>query len=55
VHAVLEWSGIPTLPYLRPIIGDGSILLNNSPVRKPVDVKPRDSIRVGPYRMSIAQ
>ncbi len=55
VHAVLEWSGIPTLPYLRPIIGDGSIRINNAPVRKPVDVKPRDSISVGPYRMSIVQ
>ncbi len=53
VHAVLEWSGIPNLPYLRPIIGDGSVKIGNLPIHRPAELGPDDSFWVGPYEMSL--
>jgi len=53
VHAVLEWSGIPNRPYLRPIIGDGSVKIGDAPIRKPAELAPDDSFWVGPYQMSL--
>ncbi len=53
VHAVLEWSGIPNRPYLRPIIGDGSVKIGDAPIRKPAELAPDDSFWVGPYQLSL--
>lgn len=53
VHAVLEWSGIPNRPYLRPIIGDGSVRIGEAPIRKPAELAPDDSFWVGPYQLSL--
>lgn len=53
IHAVLEWSGIPNRPFLRPIIGDGSVRVNDTQVAKPVELAPDDHIWIGPYRISI--
>jgi serine/threonine protein kinase len=53
VHAVLEWSGIPNRPYLRPIIGDGSVKIGDSPIHRSAELAPDDSFWVGPYEMSL--
>ena len=53
VHAVLEWSGIPNRPYLRPIIGDGSVKINEEPIRRAAELAPDDSFWVGPYELSL--
>ncbi|MCA9691337.1 MAG: FHA domain-containing serine/threonine-protein kinase [Nannocystaceae bacterium] len=55
VHAVLEWSGIPSRPHLRPIIGDGSVMLNDQPIRKPVELEPTDAVRLGPYQLAVVE
>ncbi|MFO7563018.1 MAG: FHA domain-containing serine/threonine-protein kinase [Enhygromyxa sp.] len=54
VHAVVEWSGIPNRPQLRPIVGDGSVQLNDQPVHRPVELGPEDEFCVGAFRMGIA-
>ena len=54
VHAVLEWSGIPNRPQLRPITGDGTVQLNDEPVHKPVELAPDDEFCVGAYRLGLA-
>jgi serine/threonine protein kinase len=54
VHAVLEWAGIPSRPQLRPIIGDGTVQVNDLPVHKPVELGPDDEFSVGQYRLGIA-
>ena len=53
VHAVLEWSGIPNQPYLRPIIGDGSVKIGDTPIRKPAELAHGESFWVGPYELSL--
>jgi serine/threonine protein kinase len=53
VHAVLEWSGIPNRPYLRPIIGDGSVKINAEPIRRAAELAPDDCFWVGPYELSL--
>jgi len=55
VHAVIEWSGIPTQPHLRPILGDGSVTVRGKSIRKATALGPDDWFTVGPYRLSIAQ
>ncbi|MCA9685175.1 MAG: protein kinase [Myxococcales bacterium] len=54
VHAVVEWAGIPNRPQLRPIIGDGTVQLNDKPVHKPVELGPEDEFSVGAFRLGIA-
>ena len=54
VHAVIEWSGIPNRPQLRPITGDGSVQLNDQPIHKPVELAEQDEFSVGAYRLGIA-
>lgn len=54
VHAVIEWSGIPNRPQLRPIVGDGTVQVNDQPVHKPVELGPDDEFSVGAFRMGIA-
>ncbi|MCA9698778.1 MAG: protein kinase, partial [Myxococcales bacterium] len=51
VHAVVEWAGIPNRPQLRPIIGDGTVQLNDKPVHKPVELGPEDEFSVGAFRL----
>jgi len=53
VHAVLEWSGIPNRPFLRPIIGDGSVKVGDTPISRPVEVEENEKIWVGPYQITI--
>lgn len=55
VHAVIEWSGIPTRPHLRPILGDGSVTVRGKPIRKPVLLGPEDWFGVGPFTLAISQ
>lgn len=55
VHAVIEWSGIPTKPHLRPILGDGSVTVRGKPIRKPVHLDKEDWFTVGPFTLSINQ
>jgi serine/threonine-protein kinase len=54
VHAVLEWSGIPNAPRIRPITGDGSVKLNDTAIVKPVEIRADDEFSVGNTRMAIA-
>ncbi|NVB40562.1 protein kinase [Pseudenhygromyxa sp. WMMC2535] len=54
VHAVVEWSGMPHRPQLRPIIGDGTVQLNDRPVHKPIELGPEDEFSIGAVRMAIA-
>jgi serine/threonine-protein kinase len=53
VHAVLEWSGIPNRPRIRPITGDGSVMVNEQPVRRPVELVGDDEFSVGDTRMAV--
>ncbi len=54
IHAVIEWSGIPNRPQLRPVVGNGSVTVNDVPIHKPIDLGPEDEFTIGPYRMGIA-
>lgn len=54
VHAIVEWSGIPNRPQLRPIIGDGTVQINDEPVHQPAVLGPDDEFSVGAFRMGIA-
>jgi serine/threonine-protein kinase len=38
VHAVLEWSGIPNRPHLRPLTDDGVVRVNDDPIERPVEL-----------------
>lgn len=53
VHAVLEWSGMPNKPQLRPITGDGSVKVNDASIHKPVGLGPSDEFSVGRVRMAV--
>lgn len=54
LHAVLEWSGMPNRPHLRPVPGDGSVKVNDEPIRHPVELQPQDEFSVGAYRLAVA-
>lgn len=54
VHAILEWSGIPNRPQLRPITGDGSVRVNDQPIHKPAELGPDDEFAVGNYRLAVS-
>ncbi len=53
VHAVIEWSGIPNRPQLRPITGDGSVQVNDKPIHKPVELGVHDEFSVGGFRLGL--
>jgi serine/threonine-protein kinase len=53
LHAILEWSGNPNFPQLRPVTGDGSVKLNDEPIRHPVQLEPDDEFSIGGYRMAV--
>jgi serine/threonine protein kinase len=54
VHAVIDWAGKPARPQLRPIIGDGSVTVNDVPVHKPVELAPEDEFGIGAFRLGLA-
>ncbi len=53
VHAVVDWSGIPHAPRLRPITGDGSVTVNDDPIARPVELGPDDEFCVGRTRLAV--
>jgi serine/threonine-protein kinase len=53
VHAILEWGGLPELPQLRPLIGDGSVRIDGEPVLRRTAIPRGAEIRVGPYRLEL--
>jgi serine/threonine-protein kinase len=53
VHAVLEWSGIPNRPHLRPLSDDGSVKLNDDTIDRPVELGDLDEFSVGRTRMTV--
>ncbi len=53
VHAVLEWSGRPNRPQLRPIAGDGSVRLNGRSCVKPTLLAPEDEMAVGAFQLAV--
>ncbi len=53
VHAVLEWSGLPELPQLRPLFGDGSVRVNGRPLLQRVQLARGDRIEIGPFAIDL--
>ena len=53
VHAILEWSGIPNRPHLRPIVGDGSVRVNDRAITKPIVLGPEDEFSIANYRLAV--
>lgn len=54
LHAILEWSGMPNRPHLRPVAGDGSVKVNDEPIRHPVELLPGDEFSIGAYRLAVS-
>lgn len=54
-HAVLEWSGVPQRPHLRPISKDGSVRVNAKAIDQSVEIDVEDQVQIGDYvlRMSL--
>ncbi len=53
VHAVLEWSGVPNRPHLRPLTDDDSVRVNDEVIRSTVKLGPQDEFSVGDTRMAV--
>jgi serine/threonine-protein kinase len=53
VHAVLEWSGVPGRPHLRPLTDDGSVKVNDHVVHGAVELGAEDEFSVGSTRMAV--
>jgi len=53
VHAVLEWSGIPNRPHLRPLSDNGEVKVNDTPIMHPVELGEDDEFSVGQTRMAV--
>jgi serine/threonine-protein kinase len=51
VHAILEWSGLPDYPQLRPLVGDGSVRINGVPIERRARLGPGDDLEIGPFRI----
>jgi serine/threonine-protein kinase len=54
VNAVVDWSGLPARPHLRPITGDGSVKVNDKPIHAAVTLGPDDEFSVGKTRLAIS-
>ena len=52
-HAVLEWSGVPNRPHLRPLAEDGLVRVNDEPITKPVELGEDDEFSVGGTRLCV--
>jgi serine/threonine protein kinase len=53
VHAVLEWSGIPNRPHLRPLPPHPRVKVNDDPIERPVELAEDDEFSVGDTRFAI--
>jgi serine/threonine-protein kinase len=53
VHAVLEWSGIPNRPHLRPLGTDGVVKVNDDPIDQPHELGEDDEFSVGATRLAV--
>lgn len=53
VHAVLEWSGAPHPPHLRPLSRDGLVQHNDAPIDGPVELWGDDEFSVGATRLTV--
>jgi len=53
VHAVLEWSGVPNRPHLRPLADDGLVTVNDRPIATPVELGADDEFAVGATRLCV--
>ena len=53
VHAVLEWSGVPNRPHLRPLTDDGMVRVNDEVIHAPVELQPEDEFAVGSTRLAV--
>ena len=53
VHAVLEWSGIPNRPHLRPLADDGVVRVNDAKIDRPVELGEDDEFSVGKTRLAV--
>ncbi|MCA9651878.1 MAG: protein kinase [Myxococcales bacterium] len=53
VHAVLEWSGVPNRPHLRPLHDDGTVRVNDVVIDTPVELGQYDEFSVGETRMAV--
>ncbi|MEM9459745.1 MAG: FHA domain-containing serine/threonine-protein kinase [Myxococcota bacterium] len=53
VHAVLEWSGVPNRPHLRPLTDDGVVRVNERVIQVPVELSPEDEFSVGSTRLAV--
>lgn len=53
VHAVLEWSGTPNRPHLRPLTGDGTVRVNDAVIEAPVELGGEDEFSVGQTRLAV--
>ncbi len=52
-HAVLEWSGVPNRPHLRPLDANGLVTVNDEPIVKPVELEAQDEFAVGSTRLCV--
>ncbi len=53
VHAVLEWSGNPNRPHLRPLSDDASVRVNDEIIHAPVELSAEDEFSVGATRLAV--
>jgi serine/threonine-protein kinase len=53
IHAVLEWSGVPNRPHLRPLTDDRSVRVNDQPIDRPVELGENDEFSVGATRLAV--
>ena len=54
VHAVLEWSGIPNRPHLRPLGDDEEVVrVNDDKIDGPVELADDDEFSVGKTRLAV--
>lgn len=53
VYAVLEWSGIPNRPHLRPLSHDGVVKVNDRPIEHTVELEEEDEFSVGQTRLTV--
>lgn len=53
VHAVLEWSGVPNRPHLRPLTDDGRVKVNDRVIDRPVELGDNDEFSVGRTRLAV--
>ena len=52
-HAVLEWSGIPNRPHLRPLADDQTVTVNDAEIDFAVELGPDDEFGVGRTQLAV--